>query len=102
MLISKTCFYSSIISFVLFKQDQKYQPYLGECPPQLDAFRSIHFLSQKKNQVSSPVKFHIFIFMINEVKHCIENETYPFMIEIHFCFVVLLVKKKVHSLVKQK
>ena len=35
---------------------------------------------------------------INEVKHCIENETYPFMIEIDFCciicFLVLLVKKK--------
>nr|YP_010721311.1 hypothetical protein P4C77_pgp092 [Saccharum barberi]YP_010721405.1 hypothetical protein P4C73_pgp092 [Saccharum sinense]WJQ78230.1 hypothetical protein [Saccharum hybrid cultivar]WDS74494.1 hypothetical protein [Saccharum barberi]WDS74589.1 hypothetical protein [Saccharum barberi]WDS74683.1 hypothetical protein [Saccharum sinense]WJQ78324.1 hypothetical protein [Saccharum hybrid cultivar] len=34
----------------------------------------------------------------NEVKHCIENETYPFMIEIDFCciicFLVLLVKKK--------
>lgn len=38
----------------------------------------------------------------NEVKHCIENETYPFVIEIHFCFVLLLVKKKGSSLVKQK
>ena len=30
-------------------------------------------ISEKKNQVSSPVKFSIFIFMINEVKHCIPN-----------------------------
>ena len=50
----------------------------------------------------SPIIFNIFIFMINEVKHCIENETYPFMIEINFCFDVLFVKKKGPSLVKQK
>ncbi|PUZ60693.1 hypothetical protein GQ55_4G167400 [Panicum hallii var. hallii] len=65
-------------------------------------FEAFIFFLRKKNQVSSPVKFNIFIFIINEVKHCIENETYPFMIEIYFCFVVLLVKKKGPSLVKQK
>jgi|KBSSwiStaDraftv2_1062776.scaffolds.fasta_scaffold11096_5 hypothetical protein len=54
-------------------------------------FEAFIFFLRKKNQVSSPVKFNIFIFMINEVKHCIENETYPFMIEINFSFVVLLV-----------
>ena len=67
-----------------------------------------HKLLQKKGcqlvgrMTLSPIIFNIFIFMINEVKHCIENETYPFMIEINFCFDVLFVKKKGPSLVKQK
>lgn len=39
---------------------------------------------------------------IYEGKHYIKNETYPFRIQIYFCFVVLLVKKRGPSLVKRK